>query len=457
MGAAGRDFHEFNVHWKHATDVEVVCFTAAQIPNIDDRVYPPALAGPRYPKGVPIYSESELEVIIREHGVDRVAFAYSDVSHEYVMHQAARVNAAGATFCLLGADQIMLTSRKPVIAVCAVRTGCGKSQTTRRAAQILKEMGRRIAVVRHPMPYGDLSKQACQRFVTHQDMDEHQCTIEEREEYELHIEAGNLLYAGVDYEKILRSAEAEADVILWDGGNNDFPFFRPDLLIVVADPHRAGDELRYYPGETLLRMADLIIVNKMGTAEAADIEQVESNIRKTNPDAVVLRANSPVSVADPEAVKGKRVLVIEDGPTLTHGGMEYGAGYVAARKLGAAEIVDPRPYAVGSIKAAFEKYPHLTRILPAMGYGDEQIAELEATVNAVPCDIVLVGTPADLGRLLSIDKPATRVRYNLDEHDKSVLPAAIGTLLGGVNRHERRYAARCQTPTSLEGEVRQKP
>ena len=431
MGAAGRDFHEFNVHWRNRPTVEVVCFTATQIPNIHGRVYPPDLAGPAYPQGVPIHAESDLERLIREHGVDRVAFAYSDVSHEFVMHQAARVNAAGAEFCLLGADQIMIESRKPVIAVCAVRTGCGKSQTTRRVAEILRDDGRRVAVVRHPMPYGDLAKQACQRFVTVQDMDKHECTIEEREEYELHIEAGNLLYAGVDYEKILEAAEEEADVILWDGGNNDLPFFRPDLFLVVADPHRAGDELKYYPGEINLRMADMVIVNKVATAKFADVEQVEANIRLANPGATILRANSPVTVDEPGAVKDKRVLVIEDGPTLTHGGMSYGAAYIAAQQYGASEIIDPRPYAQGSIKATFEKYTHLTDVLPAMGYGDEQIAELEATVNAVPCDTVIVGTPADLRRIVSIDKPATRVAYNLDEHDKSVLPAAIAKALDG--------------------------
>jgi predicted GTPase len=431
MGAAGRDFHEFNVHWRNRPIVEVVCFTATQIPNIHGRVYPPDLAGPGYPQGIPIHAESDLERLIHEHGVDRVAFAYSDVSHEFVMHQAARVNAAGAEFCLLGADQIMIESRKPVIAVCAVRTGCGKSQTTRRVAEILREEGRRVAVVRHPMPYGDLSKQACQRFVTHQDMDEHECTIEEREEYELHIDAGNLLFAGVDYEKILVAAEEEADVILWDGGNNDLPFFRPDLFLVVADPHRAGDELKYYPGEINLRMADMVIVNKVATAKFADVEQVEANVRQANPGATILRANSPVTLDEPGAVRDKRVLVIEDGPTLTHGGMSYGAAYIAAQQFGASAIIDPRPYAQGSIKATFEKYPHLTDVLPAMGYGDEQIAELEVTVNAVPCDTVIVGTPADLRRVVSIDKPTTRVAYNLDEHDKSVLPAAIAKALDG--------------------------
>jgi predicted GTPase len=425
MGAAGRDFHEFNVHWRNRPAVEVVCFTATQIPNIHGRVYPPDLAGPGYPHGIPIHAESDLEQLIREHGVDRVAFAYSDVSHEYVMHQAARVNAAGAEFCLLGADQIMIESRKPVIAVCAVRTGCGKSQTTRRVAEILRHEGHRVAVVRHPMPYGDLSKQACQRFVTAEDMDKHECTIEEREEYELHIAAGNLLYAGVDYEMILENAEQEADVILWDGGNNDLPFYRPDLFIVVADPHRAGDELKYYPGEINLRMADLIILNKVATAEPAGVKLVEANARLANPEATIMRANSPVTVADPDAVKNKRVLVIEDGPTLTHGGMSYGAAYIAARQYGAIEIVDPRPYAQGSIKDTFEKYTHLTDVLPAMGYGDEQVSELEATVNAVPCDSVVIGTPADIRRVVSINKPATRVAYNLDEHDKSVLPGAI--------------------------------
>jgi predicted GTPase len=437
MGAAGRDFHEFNVHWRNRPTVEVVCFTATQIPNIEGRVYPPALSGEQYPHGIPIYPEDDLERLITDHGVDRVAFAYSDVSHEYVMHQAARVNAAGAEFCLLGANQIMVDSRKPVIAVCAVRTGCGKSQTTRR-----------VAVVRHPMPYGDLAKQACQRFVTPEDMDTHECTIEEREEYELHIAEGNLLYAGVDYEMILENAEQEADVILWDGGNNDLPFYRPDLFIVVADPHRAGDELKYYPGEINLRMADLIILNKVATAEPAGVKLVEANARKANPEAIIMRANSPVTVADPDAVKNKRVLVIEDGPTLTHGGMKYGAAYIAARQYGAIEIVDPRPYAQGSIKETFEKYSHLTDVLPAMGYGDEQVSELEATVNAVPCDSVVIGTPADIRRVVSIDKPATRVAYNLDEHDKSVLPGAIERAL---KQWKAREAA---SPSHADGDRR---
>jgi predicted GTPase len=357
--------------------------------------------------------------------VDQVAFAYSDVSHEFVMHQASRVNATGATFRLLGADQTMLASQKPVIAVCAVRTGSGKSQTSRRVAEILKQLGHRVAVVRHPMPYGDLSKQICQRFATLEDMDRHQCTIEEREEYESHILRGNLVFAGVDYQEILHQAEKEADVILWDGGNNDLPFFRPSLFIVVTDPHRPGHELRYYPGETNLRMADIVIINKVKTAEPANVSTVESNIRAVNPGAVVIKANSPVTVGRPELVKGKRVLVIEDGPTLTHGEMPYGAGIVAARQLAASEIVDPRPYAKGSIKEVFDKYPHLTQVLPAMGYGNGQIAELTETIEAVPCDTVMIATPIDLGRLLEISKPATRVIYELDEHDPSLLTKAV--------------------------------
>jgi len=441
MGAAGRDFHNFNVYWKKLADVEVVCFTATQIPDIAGRVYPPLLAGPQYPQGIPIHPEDRLEELIREHRVEQVTFAYSDVSHEYVMHEASRVNAAGAGFVLLGAGQTMLESAKPVIAVCAVRTGAGKSQTSRRVAGILKQMGKKVAVVRHPMPYGDLTQQVVQRFAGVADMDEAQCTIEEREEYEPHTAMGNLVFAGVDYEAILRRAEQEADVVLWDGGNNDTPFYRPDLHIVVADPHRAGHELRYYPGETNVRMADLVILNKVDTADPEAVRTVETNVRALNPRALVLRANSPVTVGDPDAVKGKRVLVIEDGPTLTHGEMRYGAGLVAARKLQAAEIVDPRPYAQGSIKQVFEKYPHLTQILPAMGYGGRQVAELSATINAVPCDVVLIATPIDLGRILKIDKPSTRVIYELEEHDPDALRRAIGQALaaekGAVSRGAR--------------------
>ena len=429
MGAAGRDFHNFNVYWKTAPNVEVVCFTAAQIPNIDGRMYPASLAGPAYPNGIPIFSEDQLEDLVREQRADVVTFAYSDVSYEYVMHEAARANAAGAGFHLLGAQQTMLPSSRPVIAVGAVRTGCGKSQTARRVTQILKDLRQKVAVVRHPMPYGDLSKQICQRFASVRDMDEQHCTIEEREEYEPHIAMGNLVFAGVDYEQILRRAEQEADVILWDGGNNDMPFYRPDLNIVVADPLRPGHELRYYPGETNLRMADVVVINKVDTAAPADIATVEANVRAANPRAQVVRANSPVTVKDPAAVKGKRVLVIEDGPTLTHGEMRYGAGLVAAHRLQAAEIVDPRPYARGSIRQVFEKFPHLTQVLPAMGYGERQIAELSATIEAVPCDVVLIATPIDLGHVLSINKPATRVTYELEEHDRTVLPRAIEAAL----------------------------
>ena len=425
MGAAGRDFHDFNVYWKNRDDVEVVCFTATQIPNIEGRVYPPELSGPRYPDGIQIHPEDDLERLIKEHNVDVVTLAYSDLPHEFVMHQGARVNAAGADFCLLSPEHTMIPSNKPVIAVCAVRTGCGKSQTSRRVSQILKDLGKKVAVIRHPMPYGDLTKQICQRFATLEDMDKHECTIEEREEYEPHIRAGSIVFAGIDYEEILRQAEKEADVILWDGGNNDTPFYKPNLHITVVDPHRPGHELRYYPGETNLRMADLIVVNKVGTADPKNVQTVLANIKQANPAATVVQANSPVSVADPDGVKGKRVLVIEDGPTLTHGEMKYGAGHVAARQFGAAEIVDPRPFAQGSIKATFEKYRHVTDVLPAMGYSDKQVAELEATIDATPCDLVLVATPIDLGRILKINKPATRVLYELDELDKSLLPAAI--------------------------------
>ncbi len=438
MGAAGRDFHNFNVWWKHQPDVEVVCFTATQIPDIDGRTYPPVLAGPNYPQGIPIHSEARLEELIREYAVDVVTFAYSDVSYAYIMHQAARVNAAGAQFVLSGARQTMVRSTKPVIAVGAVRTGCGKSQTSRRVTQILKEMGLRTAVIRHPMPYGDLTKQICQRFASVADMDEQKCTIEEREEYEPHTAMGNLVFAGVDYEQILRRAETEADVILWDGGNNDLPFYVPDLDIVVTDPHRPGHELSYYPGETNVRMADLVIVNKVDTAEPEKIAAVEANVRSINSRATILRANSPVTVRDPELVKGKRVLVIEDGPTLTHGEMRYGAGLVAALRHQAAEVVDPRPYARGSIKGVFEKYGHLTQVLPAMGYGDRQIAELSETIAAVPCDTVLIATPIDLAHVLKLDKPSTRATYELDEHDKTVLPKAI---TAAIERHKREGAA----------------
>jgi predicted GTPase len=425
LGAAGRDFHDFNVYWKNRPDVVIVCFTATQIPDIEGRVYPPELAGERYPGGIPIHAEDRLEELIAEHAVTQVAMAYSDVSHEHVMHLASRAQAAGAEFTLLGSRQTMVPSAKPVIAVCAVRTGSGKSQTTRRVAEILKDMGKKIAVVRHPMPYGDLTRQVCQRFAEVADMDRHECTIEEREEYEPHIEMGNVVFAGVDYEEILRSAEQDADVVLWDGGNNDLPFYRPNLHIVIVDPHRRGHETRYYPGESNLRMADLVLINKVDTAEAADVTALERTIGRVNARATVLLADSPITVSDPDAVKGKKVLVIEDGPTLTHGEMTFGAGHVAARRLGAAEIVDPRPYARGSIRDVFKKYTHITEILPAMGYGATQISELEATIRATPCDLVLVATPIDLGRLLTIDKPSQRARYSLREHDPAALRDAV--------------------------------
>lgn len=431
MGAAGRDFHDFNTYWKQRVDVEVVCFTATQIPNIEGRTYPAALAGERYPRGVPIHPEGRLEELIALHGVSEVAFAYSDVSHDHVMHTASRVQAAGASFRLLGASETMLRSRRPVIAVCAVRTGSGKSQTTRRIGTLLEGMGKKVAVVRHPMPYGDLTRQVCQRFTTLEDLDDAECTIEEREEYEHHIAMGKVVYAGIDYQAILERAEQEAEVVLWDGGNNDLPFFKPNLHIVVADPHRPGHESRYYPGETNVRMADLVIVNKVDTATEANVAAVELAVSQLNPRAVILRADSPITVADSDRIRGKRVLVIEDGPTLTHGEMAYGAGYLAARRAGAAEIVDPRPYAVGSLRDVFAKYGHLSEVLPAMGYGEAQIAELEATIRAAPCDLVLVATPIDLGRLLEIDKPALRALYELREHDAPALEGALRAALGG--------------------------
>jgi predicted GTPase len=403
----------------------VVAFTATQIPDIAGRKYPPELSGKRYPEGIPIYDEADLPRLIGELKVDEVAFAYSDVSHETVMHKASAVLAAGADFRLDGPRDTMIESSKPVIAVCAVRTGCGKSQTTRKVSQYLKEMGKRIAVIRHPMPYGNLTKQVCQRFACLEDLDKHECTIEEREEYEPHISRGNLVFAGVDYEKILRAAEAEADVILWDGGNNDLPFYKPDLHITVMDPHRAGHEMSYHPGEVNLRMADLLVINKVDTARPEDIRTVEKNIRSANPKATVLQADSPVTVEDPAAVKGKKVLLVEDGPTLTHGEMAFGAAHVAARKHGAAEIVDPRPYAQGSIKETLAKWTHLTEILPAMGYGSKQVAELEATINQVPCDLVLVGTPIDLASLIKINKPSMRVFYDLKEAQPGTIKDAI--------------------------------
>lgn len=415
MGAAGRDFHNFNVHFRDNPSYHVVAFTATQIPNIQGRTYPSALAGELYPEGIPIYGEIELSHLVREHSIDQVIFAYSDVSHEFVMNRASAVLAAGADFRLLGPHSTMLRSSKPVIAICAVRTGSGKSQTTRAVSRILKTMDKRVVVVRHPMPYGDLAKQAVQRFANYDDLEAHQTTIEEREEYEPHINRGTVVYAGVDYEKILRQAESEADIVLWDGGNNDFPFFKPDMLIVVADPHRPGHELTYYPGETNLRMADVIVINKIDTASEQDVNLVRSNVRVANPTATVIEAASPIFVENPGDIRGKRVLVVEDGPTLTHGGMTYGAGVVAANRFGAKEIIDPRPFAVGTIKQVYANYPKTGPVLPAMGYGTEQVKELEATINATPADLVLIATPIDLRRIMQISHPTDRVRYELQE------------------------------------------
>jgi len=425
LGAAGRDFHDFNVYWRDNPAYEVVAFTAAQIPDIDGRVYPPELAGPNYPGGVPIYAEDELAELIARYRVELCAIAYSDLSHEEVMHKAALANACGADFIMLAHRRTTLKASKPVIAVCAVRTGCGKSQTSRAVVRILRGMGKKVAAVRHPMPYGDLTRQVCQRFATFEDLDRYECTIEEREEYEPHLAAGNVVFAGIDYQRILKEAEREADVILWDGGNNDLPFFEADLHITVVDPHRPGHERRYYPGETNLRVADLVVVNKLNTARAEDVQTVLANVKAVNPNAAIVMANSPVLVDQPEQIRGKRVLVVEDGPTLTHGEMPYGAAHVAARKFGAAAIVDPRPYAVGSIRETFKRYGQLRDVLPAMGYGRQQIAELEQTINAVECELVLIGTPIDLARLLHINRPTLRVRYELEEQQPGQLEAAI--------------------------------
>jgi predicted GTPase len=414
MGAAGRDFHNFNVVYRDDPEVRVVAFTATQIPGIEGRRYPPELAGPSYPEGIPIHPEEDLARLVRELEVDEVVFSYSDVSHEYVMHKASEVLAAGPSFALLGPDATMLESTKPVVAICAVRTGAGKSQTTRAVVRAVKERGLTTVVVRHPMPYGNLAAQRVQRFASYEDLEEAQATVEEREEYESHLAAGTIVYAGVDYEEILKAAQAEADVVIWDGGNNDLPFFRPNVHIVVADPHRAGHETTYHPGEANFRRADVIVINKCDTAKPEDVERVQAAAAALNPTAVVIRANSPVTVDDPGAVKGKRVLVIEDGPTLSHGEMTYGAGVVAARKHEAAEIVDPRPYATGSLKAVYERYP-VGPVLPAMGYSPEQIDELERTIDAAPVDLVLIATPVDLAKVADIRKPSVRVGYELEE------------------------------------------
>lgn len=426
MGAAGRDFHNFNVLYRNHPRYDVVAFTATQIPHIEGRVYPPALAGEGYPKGIPIIPEEELPALFDREKVDFVVFSYSDVPYEHVMQRAALVNSRGADFVLLGADRTMLTSARPVVAVGAVRTGSGKSQTTRRLAELLRGSGYRVVVVRHPMPYGDIASQALQRFGSYEDFETQHCTIEEREEYEHHVAAGSVVFAGVDYARILKEAEKEADVVLWDGGNNDLPFYRPSLWVVVADPHRPGHELRYYPGETNLYRADVVVINKMDSASREGIDTVTRNIALRNPRARVVRANSAVTVhGDAGLLTNKRVLCIEDGPTVTHGEMRYGAATVAARNHGAAEIVDPRPYAVGEIAETFQKYPGIGPLLPAMGYGDEQIADLEKTIRAVPCDAVVIGTPIDLSRLVRIDQPVVRVTYALEEIGQPTLADVI--------------------------------
>jgi predicted GTPase len=415
MGAAGRDFHNFNTFFRDNEDFEVVAFTATQIPDIEGRTYPAELAGKLYPKGIPIHPEEELLDLIKQHKVDQVVFAYSDVMHTYVMNKASMVLAAGADFRLMGFDSTSIKSTKPVVSVCAVRTGSGKSQTTRRVSLILREMGYKVAAIRHPMPYGDLAKQAVQRFANYDDLDKHDCTIEEREEYEPHIDNGVIVYAGVDYERIVRQAEQEVDIVLWDGGNNDLPFYKPDLHIVVADPHRPGHELTYHPGEANVRMADVFVLNKVDTATPEGVLTVRESLRSLNPKAVMIEAASPLFVDDPAAIQGKRVLVVEDGPTLTHGEMAYGAGWVAARRFGAAEIVDPRPFAVGSIVETYKKYPTTGMVLPAMGYGTKQMKELEKTIANADVDLVIVGTPIDLTRIIKIKQPHQRVRYELQE------------------------------------------
>ena len=420
MGAAGRDFHNFNVVYRNNEDYEVVAFTAAQIPDIDGRMYPPSLSGNLYPNGIPIHDESELVNLIKKHDVDEVIFSYSDVPYPVVMNKSAIVNAHGADFILLDAERTMIKSKVPIIAICAVRTGCGKSQTTRRVIEILKAKGKKVVAIRHPMPYGDLAKQAVQRFADYSDLDKHECTIEEREEYEPHIDKGIVVYAGVDYGAILAEAEKEADIIIWDGGNNDTSFYKPDLYITIVDPHRPGHELAYFPGEVNLRLADVILVNKVNTAEPENVEIVVKNAKDANPNATIVKAASPVSIDDPEAIRGKKVLVIEDGPTLTHGEMSYGAGTVAAKEFGAGENVDPLPYVVGEIKDTFEKYSHMKGkgFLPAMGYSDQQIADLKTSIDNTPCEIVLAGTPIDLNRVLTVNKPIVRVFYKLQEISK---------------------------------------
>ena len=428
IGAAGRDFHNFNTYYRGNENYDVVAFTAAQIPDIDGRKYPAELAGDLYPDGIPIYAEEELPKLIKELKVDDCVFAYSDVTYNKVMSMSAIVNVAGANFILLGPEDTMVKSTKPVIAVVATRTGCGKSQTSRKVIEYLMEQGLKVVAIRHPMPYGDLAEQKVQRFATLEDLKKHKCTVEEMEEYEPHVIRGNVIYAGVDYEAIVRAAEEDTDgcdVIIWDGGNNDFSFYKPDLTITVADPHRPGTELNYYPGEVNLRLADAIIINKMDTASPEGIQTVRENIEKVNPKAIVIDGASPISVDDPSLINGKKVLVVEDGPTLTHGGMKLGAGTVAARKFGAAELVDPRPFTVGKLSETFKIYPNIGILLPAMGYGEQQLKDLETTINNTECDAVVIGTPIDLNRIIKIDKPNTRVYYDLQEIGKPDLDEVL--------------------------------
>jgi predicted GTPase len=438
MGAAGRDFHNFNVLYRDNKDVDVVAFTATQIPDIEGRVYPRVLAGELYPKGIPIHSEDDLKLLIKKHAVDEVVFSYSDVSYEYVMEKAAHVMAWGARFAFEGGQPTMIKSEKPVVAVCAVRTGCGKSQTTRRISEILIKSGMKVVVVRHPMPYGDLSSQVCQRFASIGDLKIHGCTIEEMEEYEPHINRGVIVYAGIDYGKILKEAEKEADVILWDGGNNDMPFYQPDLFVTVVDPHRPGHEITYYPGQNNLLMADVIVINKVDTASMEGIELVRDNIRCYNPDAVVIDAASPLQVEDADLIRGKEVLVIEDGPTTTHGEMKYGAGTMAALKFGAADIVDPRPYTSGTIRKTFEKYPEIGALLPAMGYSGRQLDDLQKTIDKAKCETVIIATPIDLRRVIKIKKPSVRVSYDLQEIGKPDLSDVLDNFVKGLKKGKSR-------------------
>ena len=429
MGAAGRDFHNFNTFYRNNDQYDVAAFTATQIPNIEGRVYPAELAGDLYPNGIPIYDESELLNLISEHNIEEVVFSYSDLSHVDVMHKGAIVNAAGTDFKMMGMSRTAVKSTKPVIGICAIRTGCGKSQTTRRVAEILKGAGKKVAVIRHPMPYGDLAVQAIQRFADLEDLEKHKCTIEEMEEYEPHIDRGTIVYAGIDYETIIRQAEQEADIILWDGGNNDMPFYQTDLLIVVADPHRVGHEETYYPGETNLRMADVVVINKIDSAKPENVEKLKQIINRVNPAASIVDAESPITVEDSTIISGKKVLVVEDGPTLTHGEMKFGAGVVAAEKFGASELIDPRKYTVGKLSETFNHYPEIGTLLPAMGYGDEQIKDLETTINNTECQGVIIGTPIDLRRIINIKHPCTRVTYDLQEVGHPTLDEILNPFL----------------------------